>query len=82
MTDLQAKLERFETLAAECNLIGGYLATDPRKRELYLRLAKNYRQLADDIRGSMPPSARHNGEGHLVTLPPRDPLCRPRARRP
>ena len=51
MTDLQAKLERFETLAAECNLIGGYLATDPIKRELYLRLAKNYRQLADDIRG-------------------------------
>ena len=26
MTDLQAKLERFETLAVECNLIGGYLA--------------------------------------------------------
>jgi len=25
-------------------------ATDPIKRELYLRLAKNYRQLADDIR--------------------------------
>ena len=47
MTDLQAKLERFETLAAECNLIGGYLATDPIKRELYLRLAKNYRQLDD-----------------------------------
>jgi hypothetical protein len=23
LTDLQAKLERFETLAAECNLIGG-----------------------------------------------------------
>ena len=50
MTDLQAKLERFETLAAECNLIGGYLATDAIKRELYLRLAKNYRQLADDVR--------------------------------
>jgi hypothetical protein len=51
MTGLPAKLERFETLAAECNLIGGLLATAPIKRELYLRLAKNYRQLADDIGG-------------------------------
>ena len=57
MADLQTKLERFETLAAECNLIGGFLATDPIKRELYLRLAKNYRQLADDIRGVDP--AKH-----------------------
>jgi hypothetical protein len=51
MTDLQSKLERFEQLAAECNLIGEFLAIDPIKRQLYLRLAKNYRQLADDIRG-------------------------------
>ena len=52
MTDLQAKLERFETLAVECNLIGGHLAADPIKRELHLRPAKNYRQRADDIRGA------------------------------
>jgi hypothetical protein len=49
MTDLGAKLERFETLAAESALIG-MLATDGVKRELYLRLAFHYRELADDIR--------------------------------
>jgi hypothetical protein len=50
MIELQAKLERFETLAAECNLIAKFFATDPTKRDLYLRLAERYRQLADDIR--------------------------------
>jgi hypothetical protein len=48
MTDLEAKLERFETLAAECELIAK-LATDGAKRELYLRLAMHYRELADDM---------------------------------
>jgi|ERR1700722_10174654 hypothetical protein len=38
MIDLQAKLEQFETLIAECELIAK-LATDKAKRELYLRLA-------------------------------------------
>ncbi|MEH2613951.1 hypothetical protein [Bradyrhizobium sp. AZCC 1693] len=49
MTDLEAKLERFETLAAECELIGK-LTTDGAKRELYLRLGLHYRELADDLR--------------------------------
>jgi hypothetical protein len=49
MTDLEAKLERFETLVAECELIAK-LATDGAKRELYLRLALHYRELGDDIR--------------------------------
>jgi len=49
MIDLEAKLERFETLAAECDLIGK-LATDGAKRELYLRLGLHYRELADDLR--------------------------------
>ncbi|MEH2525663.1 MULTISPECIES: hypothetical protein [unclassified Bradyrhizobium] len=49
MTDLEAKLERFETLAAECELIGK-LTTDGAKRELYLRLGLHYRELADDMR--------------------------------
>ena len=48
MTDLEAKLERFETLAAECELIAK-LATDDGKRELYLRLALHYRELAGDM---------------------------------
>jgi hypothetical protein len=49
MTDFEAKLERFETLAAECDLIGK-LTEDRTKRELYLRLGQHYRELADDMR--------------------------------
>jgi hypothetical protein len=49
MTDLEVKLERFETLAAECELIGK-LTADGAKRELYLRLALHYRELVDDMR--------------------------------
>jgi hypothetical protein len=52
MTDLAAKLERFETLAAESELIGK-LAMEGAKRELYLRLAMHYRQLTDDMRKAM-----------------------------
>ena len=49
MTDLQAKLEQYETIAADCELITK-LATDGAKRELYLRLALHYRELVADIR--------------------------------
>ena len=49
MTDLEVKLEGFETLATECDLIGK-LSADRTKRELYLRLGQHYRELADDMR--------------------------------
>ncbi len=49
MTDLRDKLERLETLTAECELIAK-LATDSRKREIYLQLAVEYRDLAGDTR--------------------------------
>ena len=49
MADLECRLERFETLAAECELIAK-LATDGTKRELYLRLALHYRELVADMR--------------------------------
>lgn len=49
MTELQDKLERFETLTAECELIAK-LATDSAKREFYLKLSEQYRQLAADTR--------------------------------
>ena len=49
MTDLECKFERFETLAAECELIAK-VATDGAKRELYLRLAVHYRELVADMR--------------------------------
>jgi hypothetical protein len=51
MTDLEGKLERFETLAIECELIAK-MATDGAKRELYLRLSLHYRELAADIRNA------------------------------
>ncbi|MBR0959798.1 hypothetical protein [Bradyrhizobium japonicum] len=49
MTHLEDRLERFETLTAECELIAK-LTTDSTKREFYLRLAEQYRQLAADMR--------------------------------
>jgi hypothetical protein len=49
MTEFEVKLERFETLAAECDLISK-LTDDTSKRELYLRLGFHYRELADDMR--------------------------------
>jgi hypothetical protein len=49
MTELQDRLERFETLAAECELITK-LATDSTKRAFYLKLGEQYRQLAADMR--------------------------------
>ena len=49
MTELEDRLERFETLTAECELIAK-LATDSTKREFYLRLSEQYRQLAVDMR--------------------------------
>lgn len=49
MINLEAKLEGFETLAAECDLIGR-LATDKAKRDLYMRLGLHYRELAEDMK--------------------------------
>jgi hypothetical protein len=49
MTEFEAKLERFETLAAECDLISK-LTADAAKRELYLRLGQHYHELADYMR--------------------------------
>ena len=49
MTELEDRLERFETLTAECELIAK-LATDHAKREFYLKLSEQYRQLAVDMR--------------------------------
>ena len=48
-TDLEARLERFENLATECEMIGK-LALDGTKRELYSRLAFHYQELIEDMR--------------------------------
>lgn len=49
MTEFEAKLERFESLAAECDVISKQ-AADVAKRDLYLRLGQRYRELAGDMR--------------------------------
>jgi len=49
MSALQARLERFEILAAECELLASR-AEDGSNRELYRRLGARYRELATDMR--------------------------------
>ena len=48
MLDLAAKREKYLLEAVDCELIG-HLAIDANKRETFLRLAKQLRQMADDI---------------------------------
>lgn len=48
MTGFQAKLERFESLADECELIAK--RANGSNRELYLRASQHYRNLANDVR--------------------------------
>jgi len=57
MTDFRDRLERLETLTAECELIAK-LATDSNKRELYLTLAMQYREMATDMRSARPARER------------------------
>ena len=47
-SELQDKIERYETNAAECDLIAR-LATDQAKRALYARLAVHCREVAADL---------------------------------
>ena len=48
MKDYQARLEKLRTDAAECRLISD-LATEPKKRELFDRLALHLTVLADQV---------------------------------
>jgi len=48
MTGFEAKLERFESLAAECELIAKRM--NEGDRQLYLRAGQHYRELAKDVR--------------------------------
>jgi hypothetical protein len=45
---MQAQLEKLKTDAAECALIRD-LATDPKKRELFARLAEHLTALASEV---------------------------------
>ncbi len=68
MTELQAKLERFETLIADCELIAR-LATDGPKRKLYLGLALHYRELVGDLRHMIAIGDHHRADVRDVLHP-------------
>jgi hypothetical protein len=48
MKDFQARIEKLRIEAAECDLVAG-LATDVKKRELFERLARDYREMVRDV---------------------------------
>ena len=52
MKDMQAQAEKLRVQAAECELIRD-LATDPKKRELFTRLAEHFKVLAAEIEKTM-----------------------------
>ena len=52
MQDLQAKREKFLADAADCEMIGN-LASDPRKREIFRKLARDLRQMVADLDAAM-----------------------------
>ena len=53
MKDILAHLEKLQTQIAECELIRD-LATDPKKRELFTRLAERFKILAADLERALP----------------------------
>ena len=57
MKDYQASLEKLRRDAAEAALIRD-LATDPKKREMFDRLARHLNQLADEVERAMAQKSR------------------------
>ncbi|MDA9406849.1 MULTISPECIES: hypothetical protein [unclassified Bradyrhizobium] len=67
MKDMQAQLEKLQRGAAECALIRD-LATDPKKRELFTRLAEHLTVLASEVERAISESV----ESEITPdLPPR-----------
>ncbi|WP_396604419.1 hypothetical protein ACFLEY_41575 [Bradyrhizobium sp. YCK136] len=52
MKDMHAHLEKLQIQLAECEMIRD-LATDPKKRELFSKLAEHFRALAGEIEKAM-----------------------------
>ncbi|MGY4572113.1 hypothetical protein [Bradyrhizobium sp. USDA 3256] len=48
MKDIQEYLEKLQVQTAECEMIRD-LATDPKKRELFTRLAEHFKTLATEL---------------------------------
>jgi hypothetical protein len=59
MQDMLVQLEKLRRDAAECELIGN-LATDPKKRELFDRLAAHLTVLASEVEQVMLESGKEN----------------------
>ncbi len=64
MQDMKAHLEKLQLQIAECEIIRD-LATDPRKRELFGKLAEHHRMLAAVVEKAI-------AEQAPVTLPARN----------
>ena len=60
MKDMQAQLEKLRTDAAECALIRD-LATEPKKRELFTRLADHLTVLATEVERAIADSMKRTG---------------------
>lgn len=52
MQDMKAQLEKLRVQIAECEMIRD-LATHPKKRELFTKLAEHYRVLAAEVERAM-----------------------------
>lgn len=50
MKDMQEHLEKLRVQIAECEMIRD-LATDPKKRDLFARLAEHHKVLAGELKG-------------------------------
>ncbi|MDH2342326.1 hypothetical protein [Bradyrhizobium sp. SSUT77] len=60
MKDMQAQLEKFRKDAAECALIRD-LATDPKKRELFTKLADHVTVLASEVERAIADGGKRTG---------------------
>ncbi len=60
MKDMEAQLEKLRKDAAECALIRD-LATDPKKRELFTRLADHRSVLAAEVERAVAEGERRKG---------------------
>lgn len=52
MEDIRGYLEKLQVQTAECEMIRD-LATDPKKRELFTRLAEHFKTLAGELEGAL-----------------------------
>ena len=60
MKDMQAQLEKLREDAADCALIRD-LATDPKKRELFTKLADHMTVLASEVERAIADSGKRTG---------------------